>query len=48
MELEVDASQKGLGAVLVLNGKPVALGSKTLRECQSGYSNIGREMFAVV
>ena len=48
MELEVDASQKGLEAALVQNGKPVAFGSKTLTECQSIYSNIEREMLAVV
>ena len=48
MELEVDASQKGLGAALVQNGKPVAFGSKTLTECQSRHSNIEREMLAVV
>ena len=48
VELEVDASQKGLGAALVQNGKPVAFGSKTLTECQSRYSNIEREMLAVV
>ena len=43
VELEVDASQKGLGAALVQNGKPVAFGSKTLTECQSRYSNIERD-----
>ena len=48
VELEVDASQKGLGAALVQNGKPVAFGSKTLTGCQSRYSNIEREMLAVV
>ena len=48
MELEVDASHKGLGAALVQNGKPVAFGSKTLTECQSRYSNIEREVLAVV
>ena len=48
VELEVDASQKGLGAALVQNGKPVAFGSRTLTECQSRYSNIEREMLAVV
>ena len=48
VELEVDASQKGLGAALVQNGKPVAFGSKTLTECQSRYSNIERDMLAVV
>lgn len=48
LTLEVDASQKGLGAALTQNNKPVAFGSKTLTECQSRYSNIEREMLAIV
>ena len=48
MTLEVDASQKGLGAALLQNEKPVAFGSKTLTDCQSRYSNIEREMLALV
>ena len=46
--LKVDASQKGLGAALLQNEKPVAFGSKTLTDCQSRYSNIEREMLALV
>ena len=34
VEIKVDASQKGLGAALVQNGKPVAFGSKTLSVSQ--------------
>ena len=30
------------------HGKPVAFASKTLTECQSRYSNIEREMLALV
>lgn len=48
LSLEVDASQKGLGAALVQDGYPVAFGSKTLTDCQSRYSNIEREMLAIV
>ena len=48
INLEVDASQKGLGCALIQKGKPVAFGSKTLTDCQSRYSNIEREMLAVV
>ena len=48
ISLEVDASQKGLGVALVQEGKPVAFGSKTLTDCQSRYSNIEREMLAIV
>lgn len=48
--LEVDASQKGLGIVLVQNDRPIAFGSKMLMltDCQSRYSNIEREMLAIV
>ena len=46
--LEVDASIKGLGAVLVQNDKPIAFASKTLTTTQSNYSNIERECLAVV
>ena len=48
LSLEVDASQKGLGAALVQDGKPIAFGSKTLTKCQSRYSNMEREMLVVV
>ena len=46
--LEVDASQKGLGTAIIQDGKPVAFGSKSLTETQSRYSNIEREMLAIV
>ena len=39
---------KGLGIALVQNGRPVAFGSTILTECQSRYSNIDREMLAIV
>ena len=46
--LEVDASSKGLGACLTQQGKIVAFASKTLTETQKRYSNIEREMLAIV
>ena len=46
--LEVDASQKGLGACLLQDNKPVAFASKTLTPTQSAYSNIERETLAIV
>ena len=46
--IQVDASQVGLGAALLKNGKPIAFASKapTKTECQ--YANIEREMLAAV
>ena len=46
--IQVDASGRGLGAVLMQSGKPVAYASKSLTECEQRYANIEREMLAVV
>ena len=46
--IQVDASQVGLGAALLQNGKPVAFSSKALTETKCQYANIGREMLAAV
>uniref|UniRef100_UPI00358FFF29 extracellular calcium-sensing receptor-like n=1 Tax=Myxine glutinosa TaxID=7769 RepID=UPI00358FFF29 len=46
--LEVDASQKGLGACLLQDDKPVAFASRTLTPTRSAYSNIERETLALV
>ena len=46
--LEVDASQKGLGAFLLQDNKPVAFALKTLTPTQTAYSNIERETLAIV
>ena len=43
--LNVDASIKGLGAVIMQDGKPVAFGSKTLTPCERRYANIERESY---
>ncbi len=48
VQLEVDASIKGLGATLVQHGQPVAYASKALTPTQANYSNIERECLAVV
>ena len=48
VNLEVDASLKGLGAALVQQNGPVAFASKTLTTTQSNYSNIERECLAIV
>ena len=48
MTIQVDASQVGLGAALLQNGKPMAFASKALTETECQYANIEREMLAVV
>ena len=46
MAIQVDASQVGLGAALLQNGKPVAFASKALTKTKCWYANIEREMLA--
>ncbi|XP_071477891.1 uncharacterized protein [Diadema antillarum] len=46
--VEVDASQKGLGACLLQGGIPVAFASKSLSPAQANYSNIEREALGLV
>ena len=46
--LQVDASQRGLGAALIQNKGPIAFASKSLTETESRYSNIEREMLGIV
>ena len=46
--IQCDASKQGLGAVLLQEGKPVMYISRTLTETEQRYSNIERELLAVV
>ena len=46
--LQVDASQRGLGAALLQDGGPIAFASKSLTETESRYTNIEREMLGIV
>ena len=46
--LQVDASGKGLGAVLLQENKPITFASKALTPAESRYANIDRELLAVV
>ncbi|XP_047484153.1 uncharacterized protein K02A2.6-like [Penaeus chinensis] len=46
--IQVDASQKGIGAALVQDDKPIAYASKSLSETEQCYANIERELLAVV
>ena len=46
--IQVDASQKGLGAALLQDGHPIAFASKALTPTEQRYANIEREMLACV
>ena len=47
-ELQVDASQSGLGAVLLQNGQPVAYASRSLTPAEINYPQIDKELLAIV
>ena len=46
MTIQVDASQVGLSAALLQNGKPIAFASKALTNTECQYANIERERLA--
>ena len=46
--LSADASQHGLGAVCLQNGRPVAFASRALTETESRYAQIEKELLALV
>ena len=46
--IQGDASKKGLGAVLLQESKPVMYVSRALTETEQRYSNIERELLAIV
>ena len=48
VKLSVDASLKGLGAVLLQDNHPIAYASKALTTCQQNYAQIEKEMLAIV
>ena len=48
MTIQVDASQVGLGAALLQNGKPIDFASKALTDTECLYANIDREMLAAI
>ena len=45
--LQTDASQSGLGAVVMQEGKPIACASKALSAAQRNYAQIEKEMAAI-
>ena len=48
MTVQADASQRGLGACLLQEGKPIAYASKSLTDTETRYANIERELLAIV
>ena len=48
LTLSVDASSKGLGAVLLQDGKPLAYASRALTPTQERYAQIEKETLAIV
>ena len=47
MTLSVDASSKGLGAVILQEDKPIAYASRALTKTQQNYAQIENETFAI-
>ena len=47
-KLSVDASSKGLGAVLLQDGHPIAYASTALMQTQQNYAQIEKEMLPIV
>lgn len=48
VELQCDASEKGLGACLLQNGQPVAYASRSLTSMEQQYAQIEKETLAIV
>ena len=48
LSIQCDASQKGLGAALIQDGRPVAYASRSLSDTEQRYAQIEKEMLAIV
>ena len=48
LTLQCDASDHGLGAALIREGKPVAFASRALTHTEKQYAQIEKELLAIV
>ena len=48
MQIQVDASKSGIGAVLIQNGKPISYASRSLTNVQKNYAIIEKELLEVL
>ena len=48
VKVQADASQRGLGTCLLQEGEPIAYASKSLTDTETRYTNIERELLAIV
>ena len=48
LEIQCDASQSGLGATLMQDGRPIAYASRALSDTETRYAQIEKEMLAIV
>ena len=48
VELQCDASERGLGACLMQGGQPVAYASRSLTDTEANYAQIEKEMLAIL
>ena len=48
VEIQCDASQHGLGAVLIQDGQPIAYSSRSLTDVEGRYAQIEKEMLSIV
>ena len=48
LQIQCDASMKGIGSVLMQDGRPISFASKALTPTESRYAVIEKEMLAVL